>query len=350
MTGGCNCTHGYFGDLCQNPCPLDSYGYMCSSSCQCLSKEICNNINGECFSRSQFEFFSSIQVISDTAVSASVFAKLANNLEMLMAKHYVSFLRQMSRKRRDVNELRVHSEIDPGMQKIVLDAGFIGPGNLTDEEDVLVHRILEVDKKSNFDSFLDQTFGDRDADYRDLLVHLNLDMNDLGHREILESRISQEGSDFENDEIPDKTDTRNSVTNNLGRDIVRRDIANNNETFNCISLSSPSDVSAFSVRVISKEKKFSDSGKIVFKIGLVALYKSKPQESKLMDKFIKILPDGCILTGTSCKMCSVYWGSLHDNQRTENGLNTWIIICIASGTSCLRISLDCVQINCYLNV
>ena len=293
--------------------------------------EICNNINGVCFNRSQFEFFSSIQVAGDTVVNDSVFTKLAYNLELLMAKHYALFLQKLSRKRREADELRVHPEIDPGMEKAFLDAGFIGPEKLTDEEYVLVRKILEADKKSNLDSFLDQTSDDSDADYIDLLAHRNLDMNDLGKGGNVESRTPQEASVFEEDQMLYKSDARNSVTSNMGRDLVRRDVANNTETLNCIALSSPSDVSAFSVRVISKEKKFSDSGKVVFKVGLVALYKSKPQEKQLMEKFIKFLPDGCILIGTSCKTCSVYWGGLHNNQPTENRLNTWIIIGIASG-------------------
>ena len=326
------CSPGYYGDLCQDSCPLDSFGRKCSQPCQCAEQDICNNINGECFSRSQFVFYTSIKVGGTTTeVGTGVLTKLAYNIERSMAIHYVSFLESLSRKRREVSVLRSQLSMDPDFEMIMSDDDSVVQEKLSDEEDHLVHRMLEEDRKNNLDWFLGQISDDNDVDGGALL---NLGSQDASHtddRKIFENAESQEISDSDFDHLPHRPDIQNGLANNRRHIIMRRDLTDNNKTLACRTLASSPNISPFSVRVLSKQKKFTYDGKIVFIIGVVALYNSKPQKKQLMDVFMKSLSDGCLLTGTSCNPCSVYYGSLNDGEVTENPLNTWIIVGAASG-------------------
>ncbi|XP_070546949.1 multiple epidermal growth factor-like domains protein 10 [Ptychodera flava] len=44
----CNCTPGWHGDRCDQPCETGYYGYNCSEKCSCESFERCNHETGEC--------------------------------------------------------------------------------------------------------------------------------------------------------------------------------------------------------------------------------------------------------------------------------------------------------------
>jgi len=339
-TGRCNCSLGYFGDLCQDPCPLDSYGHLCSSSCQCTGKEICNNINGECLSRNQFEFFTNIQAGANTIVSTDFFAKFATNLEKLMAKYYVSYLQPLSRKEREISVSSVSPETGPDFGQIASAADVIGREKRTDEDDTLVSRLIEEDKENSIDSFLHQAVDGYDISNKSLFLDGRSNRRNSADREILEDGMLVETKNFPGGQIPNEVDIQNGTTDSLEHRIMRRDVLGENNTLSCISLSSPLNFDAFSVRVISKEKKFDDNGNIVFTIGLMALYKSKPQSKQLMEKFLKSLPSDCLLIGTSCSPCSVYWDSLNDGkQPTESSFNTWIIIGCASGVFVLCMAL-----------
>ena len=53
VNGSCTCTPGWSGVKCTERCPVEYYGMLCASKCQCSvngteSASLCNPVTGEC--------------------------------------------------------------------------------------------------------------------------------------------------------------------------------------------------------------------------------------------------------------------------------------------------------------
>ena len=269
----------------------------------------------------------SIELDRNEIVSDDIFTRLAINLEKLMAKYYAASLQPVSRKSREIG----HFEVDPDIEKMLADPGIVGSDDLTDNEESLVRQIVQKDKRN---SFAQDLVGEDETDTDKSDRSTSDDGDFVGRR--LSDELMLEKYDI---------DDQSSYPRH---DIQKRDLTNDSVSINCIALSSPINVSSFSVRVTSKEKKFTENGKIVFKIGLVALYNTKPQGKKQLEKFVKDLPSGCLLIGTNCNLCNVNIGKTYDEKATQDSINIWIIVGASSGTSiyCLFIFLF-VYCCCY---
>lgn len=318
MTGSCNCSPGFYGDLCQYYCPLEKFGYLCSSQCQCTDSEICNNINGDCFSRSHFEFFMSLQFGSNDVVSSNVFTRFATNFDKLMAKYFIDFLRPVVLRKRDVEEQEVFLRTAAGVERS--GESLIRLDTMINEEEMEARKISTIDREVLVDSVLNENLdgnGERG--------------NHISHKNRLDADPNEE-MDRNRGKIAMRKSRSNSV-----HDVTRRDLTNSSQGLNCVALSSPSEVNSFSVRVTSKTKKFAENGRLVMKLGLVALYKGRPQEKQVMKKFLQVLPDECLLYGANCDLCSVYIGKLYDKKPDEGSINIWIIIGATLGMQHLSI-------------
>lgn len=326
VTGACSCSLGYFGDLCQRHCPLGTYGHLCLSTCQCSEAEGCNFITGACFSRIQFVFYLNLQVGSNDIESMDVFAKFASNLEKLMAKYYVSFLRPVSLKRREIR-LKENEGMVKSFDDIEMETSMAGSDDLTDDEDMFVTRLLDNFGRNGVDSLV------RPNDN----ANINTDTDDKSFVEEKRSGSQILGGepDVKSDRTPDKShihDTHISRTlKSQVHDINRRDVVNDSYGLHCAALLSPLDVTSFSVLVTSKEKRFTENGKTIVRLGLIAMYKTKPQGNQLMEQFLKVLPEECLFTNANCNQCSVFTGKSYATTPSNNSMKMWIIIGTASG-------------------
>ena len=108
VSGRCRCAAGYHGELCEEYCPLGKYGILCESKCNCTDNEICNNIDGTCFSKEMHEFFLGFRFAVASSLGDAIRRNLTLNIEKFMAKYFVGVLQPKSRtqrRRRESNDV-----------------------------------------------------------------------------------------------------------------------------------------------------------------------------------------------------------------------------------------------------
>lgn len=91
-TGDCFCTSGFVGPSCTVDCDWSHYGVHCLETCNCDKMDLCNNANGECYSKANYTF--KINFLESTHIFKVEEARtyLKTNLTDLMVGCYNQYI------------------------------------------------------------------------------------------------------------------------------------------------------------------------------------------------------------------------------------------------------------------
>ncbi len=132
------------------------------------------------------------------------------------------------------------------------------------------------------------------------------------------------------DKMPRRELSLEDIASKMGPNVVirvkKRAVESTQQTSGCEGLTTLTNADQFSVRITKIQDKYDEDGNPIANIGMVALYKSQPQDGTIVEKFLSTLPENCLLMKQNCKDCSLYSGKLYDSKPEDTPIDLWMIV------------------------